>query len=636
MSYICVVCGEEIPDGEAFIHDGQAYCFEHFDQHFTTCDCCGAIVNRSDITIVHGGNAVCKECLDREYVQCHDCNEWFPEDDMVFVNRGDSRDEFLVCDDCLHNGDYYRCDSCNEWVTDRHVAMSDDCGTIICDCCSDYWYACDCCGRIIHSDDVYWDDDSDEHFCEYCWNHRRTRDLHDYGFKPYPVFGTTDEHDGADRYYGHDLTFGVELECDDGEDRAAAVREIAALTDRVYCKRDGSLHNGYEVVTHPGTLEWHMTRFPWDDVCKISRRYNFTSHDAGTCGLHIHIGKAQLESAYGSANVGAGKLILLTNAVWPELVRFSRRGGEVHWAERNRGVETLTADLSDDAAMLNLYRTSRRNGRYLAVNVTNDSTVELRFNRGTLKLGTIYACLQLASNLALFARDHSVDEIIDAKWDDIVHYREYDALTEYVNRRFDGFVEPSNRPNVNFRRMDTYHAELNDKDPAFLRRAAEVLQGATLAPRGTLAEPGDIVVASETTYNDCLLVPGTVGIALEDGCVYWNDDRPDSGLHANSRPDLPRRQWYVGTDEYRVVTALADGDESLDIDADMRQANLLLVNSGVCVGDIAVGRDVLGGEFIGTVLNVCGRGIAGYIVFLSDPRADRGSYLVTLDSIRLA
>ena len=68
----------------------------------------------------------------------------------------------------------------------------------------------------------------------------------------------------------------------------------------------------------------------------------------------------------------------------------------------------------------------------------------------------------------------------------------------------------------------------------------------------------------------------------------------------------------------------------------MRQANLLLVNSGVCVGDIAVGRDVLGGEFIGTVLNVCGRGIAGYIVFLSDPRADRGSYLVTLDSIRLA
>lgn len=585
MSYICVVCGKEAPEGEAFIHDGQAYCFEHFDQHFTTCDCCGAIVNQSDITIVHGGNAVCEECLDREYVQCPDCDEWFPEEDMTVVNRGDLRDEILVCDDCLHNSiNYYRCDSCGEWVTDRHVAMSDDSGTIICDGCDDDYYVCDDCGRIVHIDDVYWDDDTDEHFCRDCWDRRRTCNLHEYGFKPYPVFGTTDEHDGADRYYGHDLTFGVELECDDGENREAAVQEIAALTDRVYCKRDGSLHNGYEVVTHPGTLEWHMTRFPWDDVCKISRQYNFSSHDAGTCGLHIHIGKVQLETNIESSNTVTGKLILLTNVVWPELVRFSRRGGEVHWAERNRGVETLTADLSDDAAMLNLYRSSRRAGRYLAVNVTNDSTVELRFNRGTLKLGTIYASLQLASNLALFARDHSVDEIIDAKWDDIVHYREYDALTDYVSRRFDGF-EPGDRPKVNFRKADIYEAPaFTEGSPDFLRRAAEVLRGSILAPRGTDAQPGDIVV-SDGVYPEDIPVRGTVGIALEDGAVFWNDDRPDSGLHANSRPDLPRRQWYVGTDEYRVVSrlgAIAGDDGSYD-----QSAYTALVNRGFCVGDLA-------------------------------------------------
>ena len=301
MSKLCAICGTEIPDGEEFEMDGQVLCKEHFDELYTTCDCCGAIVRIDDCTTVADGDNVCEDCLDREYAHCDDCGEYYPVSDIHFVNdrhwefvpgRGYVRvgDGMYVCEDCLDSDDYFQCSDCGEWHTNDRRELSDDDVDICCDC-ADNWRVCSECGTVIRESRVYWGDD-DEPYCESCYNDR-CGVIHDYGYKPRPVFGTTDQYDGRTSYNGEDFTFGVELECDKGRNPRRAAGDIQDLTNRVYCKHDGSLDNGYEVVTMPGTLAWHMIVFPWDRIVEISRDYGFRSHDAKTCGLHIHIGRKQ-------------------------------------------------------------------------------------------------------------------------------------------------------------------------------------------------------------------------------------------------------------------------------------------------------------------------------------------------------
>jgi hypothetical protein len=55
----------------------------------------------------------------------------------------------------------------------------------------------------------------------------------------------------------------------------------------VYLKGDGSLNDGFEIVTHPMTHDWAMEKFPWEMIEKL-RRSGYRSWDTDTCGLHVH------------------------------------------------------------------------------------------------------------------------------------------------------------------------------------------------------------------------------------------------------------------------------------------------------------------------------------------------------------
>lgn len=422
----------------------------------TTCACCGAVVQIADCTVTANGDVVCKSCLERDYSQCDECGEWFPCDDLTETGNG-----YHVCNSCL--GDwYFCCDDCGEWYpedsavevnpdtrasryvcedcADRNYIRCDDCGNYfdrdhitfsdalhdICTNCSDDWCSCSCCGEVMRTDNAVYDDDSGEYYCSDC---APASLLHDYGYKPDPVFGTTDEMDGASFYDGADLTFGVELECDGGDSVADALADIDRITDRCYCKHDGSLSDGYEIVTHPGTLAWHKERFPWAMVCKASSDNGFRSHDTNTCGLHVHVGRDQLGD---NSCETAAKMSLITYRLKDWFVRFSRRGGESRWAQY---MEPGLLLRGRDAEFLREYYNLLFRDRYIAVNVRNDSTVEVRIFRGTLNPSTVLACLELVNNLALYARDHELEDCLSVTWDEIVHYEEHEELTDYCSRR---------------------------------------------------------------------------------------------------------------------------------------------------------------------------------------------------------
>lgn len=64
-----------------------------------------------------------------------------------------------------------------------------------------------------------------------------------------------------------------------------------------YYKRDSSLVNGMEIVTHPRSIEsWRENRHKISDLLRHLRDMGVRSYDTGRCGLHFHISKASFNS----------------------------------------------------------------------------------------------------------------------------------------------------------------------------------------------------------------------------------------------------------------------------------------------------------------------------------------------------
>lgn len=118
---------------------------------------------------------------------------------------------------------------------------------LLCQNCYDSRYTnCENCGALIRMEDARYgpdDQDGDEPYCAGCFSFAHHHgNINDYYYKPTPIF-----YGDGPRY------FGVELEIDGArEDGISAGRLLEIANDgaqRVYCKHDGSLEDGFEIVT---------------------------------------------------------------------------------------------------------------------------------------------------------------------------------------------------------------------------------------------------------------------------------------------------------------------------------------------------------------------------------------------------
>lgn len=236
------------------------------------------------------------------------------------------------------------------------------------------------------------------------------------------------------------FTFGVEDEVDKG-DRArvgATTDAINDLTDRVYCKHDSSIPDGFEIVSHPGTLAHHMYEMPWRGILAKAKKAGYTSHDAGTCGLHIHVGRDQLGATDEERDRNIRKIIVLVVRYQNELFKYSRRRREdMGWCRFNQ-----LPDYTPDTPITDAWAARRiptylrdHDDRYVAVNVTNRGTIEFRIFRGTLIRDTLIAALQLVSNICEYAMTHTWDEIQASAWLDVCRYRNYNENDAYLTSR---------------------------------------------------------------------------------------------------------------------------------------------------------------------------------------------------------
>lgn len=397
---------------------------------YRRCDDCGEWVPEADTYTTHDGDIICESCYDDGYFTCEDCGEIFPNDECIVINDNMSRyaPRYYVCQSCADDN-YIHCDDCGDYVTENYCHSDEY--TTICDACYDaHYYTCENCGHLVHSDDVYFRDGYS--YCEDCYDSLTEGDsnFHDYGYKPTPEFC----YRNGER---HDVdTFGVELEVDCGDDHNALCNDLAEIGMPIYMKHDGSLgEEGVEIVTHPGSLAYQLYELRWAEICRIATRHGYKSHDAGTCGLHIHVGRRTFGPDYSTRDDVAGKLVLLAWRLKAELTKFTRRTASQldRWA--------CFPDLSlyasmDDSVLVARALATRADGRYQAVNLRNDSTVEFRIFRGTLKRDTIAASLQLVGNLVEYARTHTPSECaFTVNFADILAVQQFKELNTYAAKR---------------------------------------------------------------------------------------------------------------------------------------------------------------------------------------------------------
>lgn len=193
--------------------------------------------------------------------------------------------------------------------------------------------------------------------------------------------------------HNYTIHLGVELECDSfptEEKRLNAAKEIFKTMNKknqqfIKLERDGSLSNGFEIISQPVQLCSHMYSMKWKEAFQIINKFGGGSHNSGNCGLHVHL------DAFSPSFV-KNIWYLVNKAYREDLQVFSRRS-----PERMRY-----------CAFDNNSWENRMTGHCCAVNTgaSTGRTVEIRIFRGTTKYETFIETLHLVERLAWLALDY--------------------------------------------------------------------------------------------------------------------------------------------------------------------------------------------------------------------------------------
>lgn len=347
-------CGNE--EATAHTYDNQPIC----DSCAWTCDGCGDIgdVDRDLMRVVDYRYNWCENCIDDAYF-CERHEEYSSEGGYYIHDRGE-----YWCEYCANNWANW-CDECENYYED----------------------GCDSC-----SGDMY----------------QGERVVHDYNYRPDVVFHSVKDNER--------LFFGFELEMELGSNRGeAALYAFNKLEpdDWAYLKNDGSLDNGFELVTHPMSFDFLMdsdnSQELWDTIYALREQYNAKSYNTRTCGFHIHISRSGFK---GGAHMHRFLNLVYSN---PKLYQKLAGRSSDQWAkfddvyrryyDDNEGTYKLTKSFKHKLSM------QRESDRYSAVNTLNSQTLEMRIFKGTMSIQALRAHIQLAYASVEYTRDLSVQEV---------------------------------------------------------------------------------------------------------------------------------------------------------------------------------------------------------------------------------
>jgi len=220
--------------------------------------------------------------------------------------------------------------------------------------------------------------------------------IRQYSFKPTARFHGDD---------AHGTYLGLELEI---ERRSAGLASLIdnteiAFPSGFYFKHDGSLDHGVEMVSHPASLDVWQQRLPrLTEILDSARSYGMRSWNTSTCGIHVHVSAA----AFGS---------------YAHRLRFAQlfyRNANA-WQTFAGRESTQWASFDESRVVFEHLKGLKRDGyarglkRYVAVNMCNAETLEVRIFRGTLIASRVMADLESVHAAVEYTRGMSCRDALN-------------------------------------------------------------------------------------------------------------------------------------------------------------------------------------------------------------------------------
>lgn len=303
----------------------------------TDCDTCGNAFSTDDLEVIHG-DYICRSCRDDRYTWSEYEGEWIDSDDAVEAIDQYGNETMVRCG----HGDFHYSDDEGRYVHDDYEPPN----------------------RAPNASNVI-------------------RDYHssrgDFSVKH-------DEWTRLNKYF-----MGVELEVEahdvDRYESAFRIHQIVNPSgmrgERMFFERDGSLSNGFEMITQPMSLPALAETFKFLENPEATQ--GLRSHMTNTCGLHVHVSKR------GLTNLQINKVVAFINDPRHEwLIRaVARRYSTGFCAIKEKKMGRLHRSQDD---------------RYEAVNLQGPRTIEFRIFKGSLKYRSVMAAIEFCHALIQFCR----------------------------------------------------------------------------------------------------------------------------------------------------------------------------------------------------------------------------------------
>jgi hypothetical protein len=360
--------------------------------------------------------------------RCEECGDFEESGDMEEVYNVDEGYTMYVCNHCVScNCDIFLCEEHNRMEIDENSYYVEDYGRI-CSEALEYgdFGCCDNCGCLYHIDNLYTTNDGYYLYCEECYE--------DMGCD---IIGGYHEADFEFQTLNNEPKIGIgfELETEFDGNYIDIAREINSLTlsYNLHLEEDCSLHNGFEIVSNPMSMDYFSTKFDntIDEIVNICKHnYNY---DHNSAGFHVHTTKR--------SNLQTANLIYLVEYFREELTKLAKREGRS--LDRWASFYTNHDKAEFNGEMFNVFYEmviDDDESRYHALNITNRYTNEFRIFKGSIDALEIKARCELCHNMASYAQYLAENYMNvweqDLDFMEIITFSYDNYTTKYIHRDF--------------------------------------------------------------------------------------------------------------------------------------------------------------------------------------------------------
>lgn len=205
------------------------------------------------------------------------------------------------------------------------------------------------------------------------------------------------------------------------ENNSAFVKTLTdILGPIVYCKTDGSLDTGFEIISEPMTYEYiYRNKNKFSKAFKAIARDGAYSFNANTTGFHVHLSR---RAFINKEHIEKFTYIIYKDKSLSEAI-----------AKRNSCSYGHIDSFNTDKELIRYIKNGIENpeDRYKAVNFNNSNTIEVRIYKGNLNMDSVMLYLQHVVSIfnytALAIKKHtdvSIDEYIKYVYNRSSKYKE--------------------------------------------------------------------------------------------------------------------------------------------------------------------------------------------------------------------